>query len=234
MSAENLPPIHDTCRLWQRGEDETLHACTRYRRTQAAGWSLSFLRDAAPRILTGEVPETALWRAVRTNVPEEGRDSVWRGVKLLFDFVRRHHWRGVELPPRDVPVGHGFTVRISPIGVFSSDLMKGKWLLAIQPRLDDVPTLEQFRIWHSALHYEFCCDPLDPFEALIVDLSRNQVSGQRRLRQLSTEQLPLLEKKELDDRFDLVATCFKRSIELVPQLSIKPRRATDTGQGELF
>jgi hypothetical protein len=84
MSAENLPPIHDTCRLWQRGEDETLHACTRYRRTQAAGWSLSFLRDAAPRILTGEVPETALWRAVRTNVPEEARRATDTGQGELF------------------------------------------------------------------------------------------------------------------------------------------------------
>jgi hypothetical protein len=234
MSAENLPPIHDTARLWQGGEEETLHACNRYRRTQAAGWSLSFLRDAAPRVFAGELTETALWRAVRAHVPEEGRDSVWKGLKLLLNFVQRHQWRGVEIRPRDVPVGHGFTVRITPIGVFSSNLMKGKWLLAIQPRLDDVPTLEQFRIWHSALHYQFCCDPLDPLDALIVDLSRNEVSGQRRLRRLSAEQLPILEKKELDDRFDLVASCFKRSIELVPELSIRRRRERDTGQGELF
>jgi hypothetical protein len=112
--------------------------------------------------------------------------------------------------------------------------MKGRWLLAIQPRLDDVPTLEQFRIWHSALHHQFCCDPLDPFEAMIVDLSKSEVSGQRRLRPLSAKQLPILEKKELDDRFDLVATCFRRSIELAPHLAVKPRRARDTGQGELF
>jgi Protein of unknown function (DUF2442) len=36
----------------------------------------------------------------------------------------------------------------------------------------------------------------------------------RRLRELSIEQLPILQKKELDDRFDLIASCFKRSIDL--------------------
>jgi hypothetical protein len=168
------------------------------------------------------------------NVPPGSRRSVWHAVLLLLKFIRTWGWQGVELQSRDVPVGYGFTIRLRPIGKFFSAKRKTKSLLALQPRQDNQPNYEQFRIWRSALHYEFCCDPLEPLEAIIIDLSRDFDSGKRILRELGSTVLPLLDKSELDRRLDLIATCYRRAIEVVPELPTRAPKPKPTGQGELF
>ena len=118
--------------------------------------------------------------------------------------------------------------------MFLSVKQRRKCLLTLQPRLDDGPNHEQFRIWLSALHYEFCCDPLESLEAVIIDLSRDERTDKRRLRELTPLTLPLLEKSELDKRLDLVATCYLRAIELVPELPMRRPKPKATGQTEMF
>jgi hypothetical protein len=233
MVRNALPPIHDTARLWQGNEHATLRACIQYRQKQRPGWSLSWLRESVSYIFDGKIPKGALKQAMRTKVPLDSRNSVWRAVLLLLRFVAEGGWQGVEIPGRDVPVGHKFTVKLRPIGKFFSTVRKKKCLLALQPRLDYSPSHEQFRIWHSALHYEFCCDPLEPLEAVIVDLSRNDETGKRRLRELGPSVLALLSKTELDQRLDLVARCYRKALEVVPDLPVRRPKPT-TGQSELF
>jgi hypothetical protein len=234
MVERALPPIHDTVRLWRGDESATLRACVRYREQIKPGWSLSWLRESASYIFGREVSESALKQAVRAKVPPDSRASVWRGVELLLEFVRKYDWQGVQLQGRDVPVGHGCTIRLRPIGKFFSPTLKRKCLLVLQPRLDVFPDYEQFRIWLSAIHYEFCCDPLEPLEALIVDLSRDERTGKRRLRELDPSKMPLLDKAELDQRLDLVTNCYLKAIELVPVLPAHRQKTRDTGQTDLF
>jgi hypothetical protein len=234
MPEKALPAIHDTVRLWQDDERATLRACVRYREKKRVGWSLSWLRESASYVFDGKIPESALKQAVKANVPPGSRDSVWKAVQLLLDFIRKYGWQGIAIHPRDVPVGHGFTVKLRPVGKFFSPTRDRKCLVALQPRLDEQPNHEQFRIWHSALHYEFCCDPLEPLEALIVDLSRDEITGKRRLRELDLSKLALLDKTELDRRLDLVATCYLKAIELVPVLPVRQPKPKSTGQTELF
>src|ERR1700733_4495017 len=171
MGERNLPPIHDAVRLWVGGDEQaTLRACMRYRQKQRPGWSLSWLRESVSRVFSGKLSKSAIKVAVRTNVPADSRKSVWQAVVLLLSYVKKWNWEGVELSGRDVPVGRDCTVHIRPFGKFFSGRRKAKCLLALQPRLDSQPDYEQFRIWRSALHYEFCCDPLEPLEAIIIDL----------------------------------------------------------------
>lgn len=234
MARDNLPPIHDTVRLWRGDERATLRACIQYRERQRPGWSLSWLRESASYIFSGTLSKGALKQAVRMKVPPESRNSVWRAVLLLLKFLRECGWKGVEVQSRDVPVGHGFTVRLRPIGKFFSSSRKEKCLLALQPRLDNEPTMEQFRIWRSALHYEFCCDPLEPLEAVIIDVSRDQDTGKRRLRELGHSTIPLLDKVELDRRLDIIATCYRKALEIVPRLPARRMHPKVPGQSELF
>jgi hypothetical protein len=233
MAEKALPPIHDTARLWSGDERATLRACIQYRENRRPGWTLSWLRESAAHVFGGELSEKVLKQAIDSNVPPKARSSVLKAVQLLIKFVRKYAWHGIEIPARDVPVGHGLTVRLRPVGMFFSTIHKKKCLLAIQPRLDDAPNYEQFRIWISALHYEFCCDPLDPLEALIVDLSRDELTNRRRLRELNPQNLPLLDKVELDKRLDSVATCYLRAIELIPEIARQPKPKVP-GQTEMF
>jgi hypothetical protein len=96
-----------------------------------------------------------------------------------------------------------------------------------------VPGFEQFRIWHSAIHYEFCTDPSEPLDAMIVDLSKNQVSGKRELRELTEKKLPLLERAELNARLRLIGSCYKKAIEVVPHLPERAPTHRHRGQKEL-
>jgi hypothetical protein len=74
---------------------------------------------------------------------------------------------------------------------------------------------------------------MEPLDAMIVDLSKNQVSGKRELRELNARKLPLLEKSELDDRLTLVGTCYEKAIELVPHLPERAPNRRDRAQTEM-
>jgi hypothetical protein len=234
MASSALPPIHDAARLWQGDEDATFRACVRHVRKKRPGWTLTWLRDSASFIFSGKMSKGALKQAIKANVPPDSRKSVWHAVLLLLKFIKAYGWQGVEIQSRDVPVGHDFTVKLRPIGKFISLTRKRKCLLALQPRLDNAPKYEQYRIWRSALHYEFCCDPLEPLEAVIVDLSRDYDTGKRQIRELGPTILPLLDKTELDQRLDLVARCYRRALEVVPKLPAGRAKPKSPGQSELF
>jgi len=234
MGEKLLPPIHDTARLWHRTEVATLNACIAYRRRQRPGWTLSWLRENAVHILNGDIAETALRHSISQYVPPESRKSILHALELLLRFVRKYQWQGIELPTHDVPVGRGFILRVRPVGVFLSRTKGRKVAIALQPRLDYAPNDEQNRIWFSAVHYEFCCDPLDPLETMIVDLSKDATSGKRRLLELTSPKIAILPKKEFDERLDLIATCYEKAIDLVPELPAKPPKPKDPNQTELF
>jgi hypothetical protein len=229
-----LPAIHETARLWFPSEAKTLNACSAYLRTLKPGWSLSWLRDAAPQILNNALSESALRSAVDQNVPERARDSVWAAVKLLLEFARRGQWSGIALPPHDVPVGLGLTVRVRPIGMFNSPVRSERCLMALQPRQDYAPTYAQDQIWLSALYYEFCTDPLEPLEPRILDLSLGDGGNHRTLTELTRTELPLLSKDELDSRLDLVARCFVRAKEAVPPPEVRRPKERPSGQIDLL
>ncbi|HTT99326.1 MAG TPA: hypothetical protein VMF58_14860 [Rhizomicrobium sp.] len=228
----NFPAIHEASRLWLPTEDGTYKACVEYLRGLKPGWSLSWLREATPKILNNELSEAALKTAVEHNVPENGQASVWAAVQLLMKFAQEGRWQGVALPHHDVPVGLDLTVRVRPVGMFYSPVREERRLFALQPRLDFAPTYDQDQIWLSALYYEFCCDPLEPLQPSILDLSR-QGSG-RQLSELTSTQLPILAKEDLDARLDLVAKCFIRAREFVPAAEARPRKEKPTGQIDLF
>lgn len=236
MSDKSLPPIHETVRFWHPEEQATLRSCIAYRQRTPPGWSLTWLRDATGHVLDGGLGEAALRHALDSNVPNDSRSSVWEAVQLLRKFAAEYQWRGVSLPTRNVAVGLGFSVQLRPVGMYQSFSKHRKCLLAVQPRLADAPNLEQIRIWLSSLYYEFCCDPLEPLEPLIVDLSRSEVTRLRALRELSPSTHPLLAKPELDTRFEVIVSCWKRAVELVPLRPTreKKRAAEESKQKDIF
>lgn len=229
-----LPAIHEAARLWFSSDAKTLEACVRYLRALKPGWSLNWLREAAAKIINNELHEAALRAAVEQNVPERARDSVWSAVCLLVAFTKEGAWRGIPLPHHDVPVGRDLTVRVRPVGMFYSPVKNERRLIGLQPRQDFAPTHLQDQIWMSALYYEFCCDPLEPLDPLILDLSRPSVAAARCLTELTSAQLAILSKDELDARLDRVARCFEAAREVVPPPAPRARKAKPTGQIELF
>ncbi len=228
----HLPPIHDSVRLWQGTEEATLRACIAFRKRVLPGWTLSWLRESAAHVFVGELAESALRQAVRANVPEEAQRSVMRGLELLLAFIEKHRWQGKALPPRTISCG-ALCTELRPIGEYYSHLLNKRFLLALQPRLEDVPNFEQFRIWHSALDYEFCTNSSELPETMIVDLSKNLVSGKRELRELTSVKLPLLERTELRSRLELIASCYKRAIDEVPHLPERQHHPRNARQKEL-
>lgn len=234
MSPSNLPPIHDTARLWRRTEASTLEACVGHLRRVKPKWTLSWLRLAALHVLNRSMTWSALVQAVETHVPANSRRSVLNAVRLLIQCSEGEEWVGVGVPAVEVPVGRGFSVKITPVGRFYSRMHGTKRLVALQPRLDFAPDRDQFSIWLSALHYQFCADPIDPLEALILDVSKDRQTGKRRLTRLTPANRPLLSLDELNSRLDLVASCFGRAKEIVPDLPIQPTKRGDPSQGELL
>lgn len=216
--AEGLPPIHDLVRFWRRSEAAALAACIQFRKTPVPAWTLGWLRHAAPVIMTGELSQTALRHAVREKVFSEAQPSVLKAVDLFWRFVEKHQWRGKALSESAYTLPSGLGVRIGPIGRYFSEHTKSDWLVALQPRQDDIPNDEQFSMWRSALVYEFCGGE---DTAMIVDLSKNPISQKRELREITARKFPLLAKSELDERLELVGHCYRTAIDIIPE---RPRR----------
>jgi hypothetical protein len=233
MIGHRLPPIHDAVRLWERNDVATLRACIAYRKRKLPGWTLAFLREKASYIFSGELNESALRQAVRKYVPPDSQKSVLEGLDLLLRFIERHRWQGKQLPPCDL-VFDGLPVQLRPIGIYSSNVLKKKCVLALQPRLEDVPTNEQFRIWLSAMHYRYCKDSAGTLSAMIVDLSKNPVSGKRELREITSRKFPLLPEKEMNARFQLIASSYGRAIQEVPDLPLNPWSRKSSAQKRLI
>jgi len=229
-----LPAMHEASRLWFPTDAETLKACIAHLTGLKPGWSLSWLRDSAPFILNRELQESALRRALERHVPENAQDSVWAAVLLLIKFAREGQWTGVALPPHDVKVGLDSSVLLRPVGMFYSPTRNERRLFAIQPRLDYAPKPDQEQIWLSALHYEFCCDPLQPLKPSIIDLARSHKTHARSLVEITSANLPILDKEELDAKLDRVARCFVLAKGLVPPVEPRKSKEKDTGQIEMF
>lgn len=231
--ANQLPPIHDAVRLWQKTRPATLQACVRFRRKVNPGWTLAFLREKARYVFSGEVADGALRTAIRKFVPPESQLSVHQGLNLLLRSIEKHKWTGGPVPSRELRF-EGLATKLTPIGKYYSELRKETFVVALQPRLEDVPDDEQFRIWLSAIHYSYCENLDDRLIAMIVDLSKNRVNGQRQFRELEPTKMPLLASAEMNDRLGLVASCYNEAIKVVPEMRKSPERKEDKRQRKLF
>jgi hypothetical protein len=216
--ADGLPPIHDLVRFWQKSEAAMLAACISFRKTPLPGWTLAWLRHAAPIIMTRELSEIALRHAVREKVFPDAQPSVLKAVELFWRFVEKHRWKGNSLSARGYELPSGTMVKVEPIGRYFSQHTNSEWVVALQPRQEDIPNDEQFCMWRSALTYLYGAEK---DVVMIVDLSKNVVSQKRELRELTAKKFPLLSKVELNDRLDVVAACYRKAVELVPE---RPRR----------
>jgi hypothetical protein len=174
---------------------------------------LNWLRQWAPRIFSGELSQVSVMQAVRANAPEEAQASVGRAVELIFRSIATHEWRGQSLKPKKLLVSD-FEIELSPIGIYRSKKYGKDFLLALQPRAEDVPTLDQFKIWHSCLFYNFLVSK--SADVMIVDLSKNAVNGKRELRELTSRKLPLLGKGPSEFRLSNVLRQFDRALKAAP------------------
>jgi hypothetical protein len=219
--SDGLPPIHDFVRFWQRSEAATLAACVQFRRTPLPGWTLAWLRDAAPIIMTRELSEIALRHAVREKIFPEAQPSVLKAIELFWKFVEKHQWKGIALSESAYRLPNGLSVKVNPIGRYFSRHTKSEWLVALQPRQGNIPNDEQFGMWRSVLVHEFCAgEDL----AMIVDLSKNLVNQKRELRELTAKKFPLITKDELDERLEQVGACYRKAIDIVPERPRRPSR----------
>jgi hypothetical protein len=175
--------------------------------------------------MTRELSEIALRHAVREKVFPDAQPSVLKAVELFSRFVEKHKWTGKSLSPRSYRV-RGGAIRVEAIGRYCSALTKKEWIVALQPRQDSFPSAEQFRMWRSALYYEFC---KNEDLVMIVDLSKNPVSQKRELHEITARKHALVNQSELDERLELVASCYNKAIEIVPE---RPRRETKKDDNE--
>lgn len=233
MADHRLPPIYDAVRLWGKSGPETLRACVAFRKRQPPGWTLAFLRNKAPYIFSGEIKESALRQAVRKYVPSESQRSVFEGLDLLLRFIKKHKWQGKQLSGCDL-VYEGLATQLQPIGAYYSESLKRKFVLGLQPRLENIPTDEQFRIWLSALHYQYCIGRSEPLGAMIVDLSKSTVNGKRELRELTSKKIPLLSIDEMNERMTLVGLSYNQAIKVVPELPSRPTPKISPAQRKLI
>jgi hypothetical protein len=177
--------------------------------------------------------ERTFKEAIREHVPTESQRSVADALELLVKFADKHKWTGQVVPKASFKLADGSIIRLRAVGRFFSNRENKNFFLALQPRADDTPNLEQFRMWRSALHYEYIQSNLDDAEAMIVDFSRNPVNRKRELSEFSSQKLPLLSREELESRFQIVVTCFLKAIELVPNDPSRKSRGSQA-QGKLF
>lgn len=209
-----MPPIHDLVRFWHRSSEATLGACLQFRRRPLPGWTLGWLRQAAPIIMTRGLSEAALRHAVREKVFPEGQASVLKAVELFVEFAKAHQWTGSSLSPSSYELPCGAKVKTEAIGRYFSEKTNSEWLIGLQPRQNEIPNDEQFAMWRSALCYEFSTSSN---AVMILDLSKNPVTGRRETREITERKFPLLSKAELEERLDLVVSCYRKAVEIVPE-----------------
>ena len=226
--AERLPPIHDVVRFWYPKETAVFGACKSFISRDPPSWNLHWLREWAPRIFSGELTDNMLRQAVNAHVPLDSRPSVIRAIELIFRSIEKHKWNGRPLIAKTIRCGVGRTT-LMPVGIYHSDLLGSNLIVALQPRAESVPNLEQYRIWHSSLFYEYSEEKAT--DAVIIDLSKNTINGNRELSELDSRKLPFLEKHSISDRLDQVALQFFKALDDSPK--IKGPLSGSSKQGKL-
>jgi hypothetical protein len=232
MAQEANLPIYEIARLWRNSEQATLDACLDFRRQVPPGWNLSWFRDSAPNIISGDLNRPSLIAAVKDHVPFESQKSVTQAVDLFFESIVRHNWKGTPLAPKHYLVPDGPTITIRPIGRYFSTKRASEFVLALQPRSGNAPNPEQLRIWHSAISYKYCVEAKD-LDVMIIDLSKSPVSGKRQLNEFSSAKLKILDQNELNERLKLVFGCYEQAILILPEKR-RPHRVESRDQKKLL
>ena len=158
MAEGSIPPFYEVVRLTYASREETLLACVKYRNTPAPEMSLGWLRDAACKVLSGQLTLQALNRTIEKKLPPNAWPSVKLAAKYLLQFATEKAWIGERLRDFSIEVGRGFVMPIRVAGRFHSE--SGRWVVGIQPRLDGGPNLTyQMETWLSLSHEAYCTDP---------------------------------------------------------------------------
>lgn len=220
MDSATTLPIYELARLWSHSERSTLEACLAFRRRAPPGWNLAWFRDRACDVIDGSINRSSLISAIDEHVPLDSRKSVTQAIDLFLGSIAKHKWKGRSLAPKSFVLSNGRNVSLRPVGRYLSAFRKDEFILALQPRSENAPNLEQFRIWHSALLHEFCDIDKKP-DVMIIDLSKSLVSGKRQISEFTSQKLQTLERSELNDRLMLVTSCYQQAVLIVPD---KPRR----------
>lgn len=223
MSEDSIPPYFEVVRLTHPTREETLAACVTYRNTPAPEMSLGWLRNAAYKILSGQLTLQALCHTIENKLPPNARPSVKLAVESLLEFVTQKNWIGERLPDFNIEVGRGFVMPVRVAGRFHSE--HGRWVVGLQPRLDDGPDLRfQMQTWLALTHEAYCTDPLAPAVPLILDVSRDLVTDKRGFNAIDTTVLSLISRDELNLRMNLFIDCYIRAIEIVPVRARRQRK----------
>ena len=124
----------------------------------------------------------------------------------------------------------GFEIPLKPVGVYQSAALGKKFVVGLQPRAEDVPNIEQYRIWHSALFHHFAATVVPQIEVMIVDLAKNPVNGNRELRELTARKLSLLPIEILNERLNFVATLFEKAGSISSRAESEVRKQSKQGE----
>lgn len=224
MAEDVIPPYYEVARLLFRDREDTLKACVKYRSTPAPDMSLAWLRNAAYQVLSGQITLAALLNTIEMKVPPNARQSIRAAVERLIAFAIEMDWVGERLPDFTLEVGRGYTMQVVSVGRFSSP--RGRWVVGLQPRLDNAPSLEwQIETWLSFLNEAYCADPLAPATPLILDVSRNPLTGLRGFHAVDPAVVKILSKSELDARMDQFLDCYEEAKKIIPVRPKKSRRS---------
>jgi len=220
MAKDSIPPYYEVVGLLHPTDDATLKACLKYRNTPAPDMSLSWLRQTAYKVLSGQFSLAALERTIENKLPPNAWPSVKLAVKSLVNFASEKAWVGERLPDFMLEVGRGFVMPVRAAGRFHSKA--GRWVAGLQPRLDGAPDLIwQAQTWLALLNEAYCTDPLAPAIPLLVDVSRDPVTRKRSFNAIEGVGSSLIGRDELNARMNRFIDCYLRAVELVP---VRPRR----------
>lgn len=220
MSKDSIPPYYEVARLLRPDDADTLKSCVKYRATPPPNMSLSWLRNNDYQILSGQLSIDTLTRAAEQNLPPKARPSVLKALTSLVSFAEQKAWLAERLPEFQLEVGRGVVMPIRASGRFHA--ADGRWVVGLQPRLDEGPDLVwQMQTWAAFLNEAFCLDPLNRAAPLILDCSRDKKTGCRGFHAIDPAILPLITRAELNRRMDSFIDCYKRATELVP---VRPQR----------
>ena len=220
MVSNPIPPFYEVARLLHETDGSTLKACVEYRRTPPPEMSLSWLRHSDYKILSGRLSLSALENSIDQKLPPNARPSVKLAVKSLLDFSAKKAWLGEALPRFGLEIGRGAILPIRVAGRFHS--RDDRFVVGLQPRLDGGPSLFwQMQTWLALINESYCLDPLAPAVPLVLDVSRDPTTGKRGFHAISTAEVPLIAREDLDSRLNRFLDCWDRAVEIVP---VRPRR----------
>jgi len=229
MPSNPIPPFYEVARLTHQTDEATLKACIKYRLTPPPEMSLSWLRQSDYKVLSGRLTLAALENSIDNKLPPNARPSVKLAVKSLLDFAKEKAWLGEPLPRFNLEIGRGAVLPVRVAGRFHSK--DNRWVVGLQPRLDGAPSLFwQMQTWLALIQEAYCLDPLAPAEPLILDVSRDPITGKRGFHAIGLSEVPLITRDELNNRLNRFLDCWARAVEAVP---VRPRRERSTTKGSV-